>query len=177
MKITVDQITESPRDIRFAEGLGELNRLAESDGSRDFRFPPVVDIALVYYRSGREILFHGELKALVDGCCGRCLKRYALPVEKKFDLILTPEPLPTKGKELSSDELGLSYYASKEIDLSPLIREQVLLALPMRPLCSEDCRGLCAGCGVNLNDESCICPAPVGDPRMAVFRTLKLDHQ
>ncbi|MGH7829255.1 MAG: YceD family protein, partial [Candidatus Binatia bacterium] len=74
-------------------------------------------------------------------------------------------------------EMGLSFYSSNEIDLSPLMREQVLLALPTRPLCDDLCRGLCAGCGVNLNHESCLCPPAPGDPRMAVFRTLKLGQQ
>jgi uncharacterized protein len=57
-----------------------------------------------------------------------------------------------------------------------LIAEQVILALPTQPLCAESCRGLCASCGANLNRESCCCVAPTGDPRMAVFRTLKVGH-
>jgi uncharacterized protein len=57
-----------------------------------------------------------------------------------------------------------------------LIEEQVLLALPTRPLCREDCRGLCSGCGVNLNSEECACdPAAPSDSRMAIFRTLKIN--
>jgi uncharacterized protein len=174
MKIVVDQITESPKDIRFVEGLGELDQLLSAGGNRDFGFPPSLDVTLTYYRSGSEIFFHGAFTAVMDGSCGRCLKRYPFPLEKKFDLVLTPEPASAKGKGLSLDEMGLSYYASNEIDLSPLIREQVLLALPMRPLCEEGCRGLCAGCGVDLNDEQCLCPDPPGDPRMAIFRSLKL---
>ena len=72
--------------------------------------------------------------------------------------------------------MGLSFYASEEIDLSPFIREQVLLALPMCPLCEASCRGLCPSCGINLNDEACVCISPSGDPRMAFFRSLKLDQ-
>jgi uncharacterized protein len=70
--------------------------------------------------------------------------------------------------------LGLSYYSTDEIDLAPLIAEQVILALPTRPLCSEDCRGLCEQCGINLNREACDCFVESGDPRMAIFRTLKV---
>ena len=72
------------------------------------------------------------------------------------------------------EDLGLSYYSTDEIDLAPLIAEQVMLALPTRPLCSDDCRGLCASCGVNWNRETCSCSKATGDPRMAIFRTLKV---
>ena len=71
--------------------------------------------------------------------------------------------------------MGLSFYSEEEINLSPYIREQVLLALPMRPLCDDDCRGLCAGCGADLNYEPCRCVSSVSDPRMALFRTMKLE--
>jgi uncharacterized protein len=72
--------------------------------------------------------------------------------------------------------LGLSYYSGDEINLEPLVREQVLLALPTRPLCAEDCRGLCGGCGMDLNTESCRCSGDTKDPRMAIFRTLRIDR-
>jgi uncharacterized protein len=75
---------------------------------------------------------------------------------------------------LRGDDLGMSYYASDEIDLAPLIGEQVLLALPTRPLCAENCRGLCGQCGANLNRDTCHCAAAGDDPRMALFRTLKV---
>jgi uncharacterized metal-binding protein YceD (DUF177 family) len=89
---------------------------------------------------------------------------------------LSPSPVnPARGaEELNRDDLGLSYYSTEEIDLAPLITEQVILALPTRPLCAEDCRGICGGCGANLNSEACVCPSSAGDPRMAIFRTLKV---
>ena len=174
MKIAVDQVTESPKDIRFLENLEELNRLYAEEGMRDFRFPPFLEVNLVYYRSGREIFFSGWFGAALDGSCARCLEYYSFLVERNFDFVLTPDPLPGKARELNRDEMGLSFYTSKEIDLSPLIREQLLLALPTRPLCDEGCRGLCAGCGVNLNDGPCLCASPADDPRMAFFRALRL---
>jgi uncharacterized protein len=104
------------------------------------------------------------------------LEQYDFPLESRFDFVLAPEAARSHGgaEELSRDELGLSYYSTDEINLTPLIAEQVMLALPTRPLCSEDCRGLCGTCGVNLNRESCSCSEPVGDPRMAIFRNLKV---
>lgn len=175
MKIPVDRIGESPKDIDFAESTDELNSIYGVQGHRDFRFPPSLEVNLVYYRSGQDLFFRGRLGGTVEGTCSRCLKSYFFALEKAFDFVLTPKPLSAKSKELNRDEMGLSFYTAEEINLSPFIKEQVLLALPTRPLCAEGCRGLCMGCGVNLNEESCLCATSEGDPRMAFFRTLKLD--
>lgn len=176
MKISVDAITEVPKDLSFSEEIDDLNLIYKESEVRDFNFPPFLDVKLVFYRSGRDIFFSGRLGTTLHGHCSRCLKSYPFSLEKAFDFILTPEPLPAKSKELNRDEMGLSFYSGEEINLSPFIREQVLLALPMRPLCDEQCRGLCVGCGTNLNHEACRCPSAAGDPRVALFRSLKLDQ-
>ena len=174
MKISVDSIAESPKEIKFAERIEGLNLIGGEDEVRDFCFPASVGVNLVYYRSGQELFFRGSLGGDIEGVCSRCLKRYSFPLEKRFEFILTPEPGSAKSRGLNRDELGLSFYAVEEINLSPYIREQLLLALPMRPLCEDDCRGLCVDCGANLNEESCRCASSSDDPRMAFFRTLKL---
>lgn len=176
MKISVDRITESPQDISFAENVEELNLIWEKSGVRDFRFPPVLDVNMVFYRSGRELFFQGLLAGAIEGNCSRCLESYSFPIEKKFDFVLTPEPLSAKSKELNRDDMGLSFYGGEEINLSPFIREQALLALPTRPLCEDGCRGLCVRCGANLNESPCCCSSLPGDPRMTLFRALKLDQ-
>jgi uncharacterized protein len=104
------------------------------------------------------------------------LAEFNFSLDKTFDMVLTPEPKRSVhgAAELHRDELGLSYYSSEEIELAPLIAEQILLALPTRPLCSDNCRGLCGKCGANLNSEPCSCAEAHGDPRMALFRTLKV---
>ena len=175
MKILVSQITETPKELSFTEGTGELNRLY-GDEAKDFRFPPLLDASVVYYRSGSELFFHGRVGAAIEGYCSRCLKGYSFPLDKEFDFALTPDTRSPKSRELNPGELGLSFYSGEEIDLAPLMREQVLLALPTRPLCREDCRGLCSSCGVDLNEDSCGCSAPRIDPRMAFFRDMKLQQ-
>ena len=74
--------------------------------------------------------------------------------------------------ELHENDLEFSYYENDELDTDQLIREQLELALPARVLCREDCRGLCAQCGTNLNLETCQCTAPV-DPRWQALAELK----
>jgi uncharacterized protein len=175
MKIFVSQIAEEPKELSFTESTEELNRLY-SEAAGDFRFPEHLDARVAHYRSGAELFFHGTVGGTVEGHCSRCLKSYSFPLEKEFDFVLAPDARSTKSKELNQDELGLSFYSGEEINLAPLIREQVLLALPTRPLCDEDCRGLCPECGKDLNEDLCRCSSAQGDPRMAIFRDMKLQQ-
>jgi uncharacterized protein len=157
MKISVDEIPQSPKEVKFSESIEELNEV---------------------YRRGdnRDIFFTGTFEGEFTGCCSRCLESYSFKLDKEFEFVLTPDPSTSdrRAEELHRDDLGLSYYAADEINLKPLIAEQVMLALPTRPLCSENCRGLCGNCGSNLNKETCSCAAERSDPRMAIFRTLKV---
>jgi uncharacterized protein len=153
--------------------MDELNRLC--DDTQDYRFSTPLSVNLEYYRSGRDLLFEGWFEGTVEGLCSRCLDSCALTLEKRFDFVLTPELRKSdKSKELNSEEMGLSTYRDTEIDLTPYIREQVLLALPLRPLCKERCRGLCQSCGANLNDEPCRCPPPKESGDGGVFRSLRV---
>jgi uncharacterized protein len=176
MKIPVDEIPQSPKEIAFSEKIEELNEIYRRSKNPDFGFPPSLDVDLTYYRSGAELFFDGNFRGQFTGYCGRCLEQYSFTLDQDFVFVLTPEPARSErgAEELRGGELGLSYYSGDEIDLTPLIIEQVMLALPTRPLCAEDCRGLCEGCGANLNRETCDCAAASGDPRMAIFRTLKV---
>jgi uncharacterized protein len=176
MKIPVDDITESAKEIRFAERIDGLNDLYKNSQFRDFSFPPFLEVDLVYYRSGQEIFFTGSLGGMLEGSCSRCLRSYSFLLNKAFDFVLTPDPAKSgrKIEELKREDLGLSYYSTEEIKLAPLIKEQVMLALPTRPLCHENCRGLCGSCGVDLNKDTCDCTSTTADPRMAIFRTLRV---
>jgi uncharacterized protein len=178
MKIPIDEIPESPKEIEFSASINELNETYAKGQAREFRFPPAVDVDLVCYRSGRELFFRGGFRGSIDSTCSRCLKDFSLPVKHDFDIVLTPKPSEAVAstEELRPEDLGLSYYSGDEINLEPLVREQVLLALPTRSLCAEDCRGLCGGCGVDLNTEDCRCSGDAEDPRMAIFRTLRIDR-
>ena len=135
-----------------------------------------MEVELRYYRAAADLFFDGRISGELRAVCGRCAEDYLFRMDQPFEFVLIPDPAKAerKAEELHRDDLGLSYYTGDEIDLAPLIAEQVILALPTQPLCAENCRGLCASCGTNLNRESCSCASPKGDPRMAVFRTLKV---
>ena len=78
------------------------------------------------------------------------------------------------GGSFSADEADQVAYTGKELDLGPVVREQILLALPMDALCTEDCKGLCQVCGGNLNEKECSCDRHVPDPRWAKLKNIKL---
>jgi uncharacterized protein len=175
MKISVAQIAETSKELSFAEGTDELNRLY-TGAAVDFRFPQKLDVRVTYSRSGTDLFFRGRIGGGIVGHCSRCLKDYSFSLEKEFDFVLVLDTPSAKSRELNPEELGLSFYSGEDIDLTPLIREQVLLSLPTRPLCGEDCRGLCPACGVDLNEDACRCSSSQSDPRMAFFRDIKLQQ-
>jgi uncharacterized protein len=171
MKIAIDDIKESPKELSYTEEVEELNeRLAR--GVRDYRVPTGLAVDVTYYRSGLDVFFHGTLHGTVLGTCARCLEEYAFGLDHPFVFVLAPRVVATPATKLTPDDMALSYYEGDEIDLRPLVDEQMILALPTRPLCGEGCRGLCSRCGANLNAGPCGCPAAPSDPRLAVLHTL-----
>lgn len=86
--------------------------------------------------------------------------------------VAAPDADAELGMELADDDLDLYSYDNEEIDLTPLFRDQVVLAVPFAPLCKEDCKGLCPQCGADRNLEPCDCKPPV-DPRWAALQNLK----
>jgi uncharacterized protein len=176
MKISIDEIPQSPKEIAFSESVEGLNKIYSQTSVREFGFPASLEVELRYSRAAADLFFDGRLRGQFRGVCGRCAEEFMFNLDQPFEFVLIPDPAKAgrKAEELHRDDLALSGYSGDEVDLSPLIAEQVILALPTRPLCDESCRGLCGACGINLNRETCACAAPTGDPRMAVFRTLKL---
>ncbi len=175
MKLNVHDIEEGAKRLVFEEPTEELNELLVHGEVHDFDFPPKVGVRLEYYRAGQELFFLGHISGDVVGHCGRCLEEYTFPMQTDFNVVLVPKTAEAQSEmELSDDELDLSVYEGDQIDLAPLLQEQVILALPTRPLCADNCKGLCSGCGVNLNVEPCRCKVAVGDPRLAVLRNIKV---
>jgi uncharacterized protein len=96
----------------------------------------------------------GRLQARLQVMCGRCLEPFTLPVDTQVELTYVPHPAQAASEEeveLSQDDLTTAFYRDQTLDLGEMVREQFYLALPMSPLCREDCKGLCPRCGTNLN--------------------------
>jgi len=173
VKIKVRDVEAAVKELRCEEPTQELTQLLASPAP-DFRMPAAVSVQLSYYRGGSDLFFQGRIEGEVTGRCARCLEEYAFTLATDFALVCSPHREGRGRAVEEEDDADLTYYEGDEIDLSPLLREQILLALPTRPLCREDCAGLCPHCGVNRTTTSCECQADRGDPRLAVLRTLKV---
>jgi uncharacterized protein len=172
MKIALDDIKATPKELSYREDVDELN-VRLSRGTQDYRLPAALGVDLEYYRAGLELFFEGALRGDVVGTCARCLDEYTFALDQAFRFVLTPRAAAAdEPAALSADDLMLSYYEGDEVDLTPLVYEQAILALPTRPLCREGCEGLCPRCGANRNQGACGCPATTPDPRLAVLHTL-----
>ncbi len=127
-------------------------------------------------KHGQDVLVRGSLSGQLEQACSRCLEPFTAPAAIEFDLLLVPGPpgASLEDEELTSSDLDLDYYTDETIDLESLLREQIILMLPLKPLCNEACKGLCPHCGANLNREACTCPAENVDSPFAHLAKLKI---
>ena len=176
MKIPLQDILAVPTELDYAEPVEGLNASLHKGGTQDFEFVEPLDVHVEFYRARLDLFFDGTVQGMAAATCARCLERRPYELDQDFSIILTPETRLKGEIELAPGDLTQSFYSGTEIDLTPLVYEQVLLALPTRPLCAEECRGLCPQCGVNLNTGQCACTTDSGDPRLAVLRSLKIDR-
>lgn len=143
---------EALRDEFTVEGEAELSLDVEKDGAQ-------------YHLVGR-------LKALLTLPCSRCLEPMTCPVDVPVDVRYSP--LAVEGDrtehEIGSEDLTVAFFEGEQIDLGELVREQLYLAVPMKPLCKPACEGLCTECGANRNVVACSCEHRWVDPR---FEALK----
>jgi len=117
----------------------------------------------------------GGFTTKVEFACARCLEPIARDVAKDFDLLYRPQGSDAGKEELSvtAVEAEVGYYQGEGLQLEDVLREQVLLALPLKAICRDDCRGLCPHCGKNLNLEQCDCAEPVEDPRWSALKDIR----
>jgi len=143
-----------------------LSNIVESG----LEFPLGFEGAITLITSGNDIFVSGMIQLLVIRECGRCLERFETMMDVPFSYVIARAHIEEKEHELSVDELEQSFLHGEEVDIAQIIEEQVALALPMQPLCSETCKGLCPKCGSNLNKDQCECNRDVVDVR---FEKLK----
>jgi len=130
--------------------------------------------SLTVTNSGRLLLVEGQFSGEVELPCSRCAEPFVSRVDavisEQFS-VLGPELAP-EHETIEMEEPEAAAYKDKELDLTELLRQQMLVSLPMRPLCREDCRGLCPTCGANLNTEQCGCPVEVPETPFAKLESL-----
>lgn len=123
----------------------------------------------------RDIRLRGRLSAALELQCARCLEPVRQDVNRQFELLYRPLGTDAGRDELSvtDAEAEIGYYQGEGILLEDVLREQVLLALPLKTVCQENCKGLCPLCGKNLNQEQCSCKVPAEDPRWEALKDIR----
>ena len=128
----------------------------------------------------KDIRLRGRLSTKLELQCARCLEPVRQDVKREFELLYRPLGADAGRDELSvtDAEAEIGYYQGEGLQLEDVLREQVLLALPLRVVCREDCKGLCPQCGKNLNQEQCSCSKEQEDPRWAALKDVRsrLEH-
>ncbi len=114
-----------------------------------------------------DIRLRAEYTGALEVLCARCVEPVPVPIAGEFDLIFRPQEADAETGEraITIDETEIGYYETSGLLLEDVVREQVLLSLPARTLCTSDCKGLCPRCGQNLNSASCTCESTAVDPR------------
>ncbi len=168
VKLLVDRLSATPKRLSFESdeawwhsATTRLRELAEG-GVPPFRF------SLKAYHMSEDLYLEGEAQGGADLGCARCLERYRHAFREPFRLVLEPAGarIPAEPEAAAAlardglclgDEIEAGWFRGSEIDLGPFFLEVIALALPVQPLCREDCRGLCPHCGVDRNQVSCGC--------------------
>ncbi|MCY1021824.1 YceD family protein [Pyxidicoccus sp. MSG2] len=200
MLVKIEQIKETGLQLNEPIGLnllGEALGGGESGEDTGFRAagPSTLKASLRKVSGG--VLLEGQFTATVTSQCKRCLGDVEMKVPVSFTLNLVPKALVhgddylkddeslMEKKERSQGETGGSFelddadqevFDGKVIDLDPIVREQLILALPLTTVCREDCKGLCPQCGINRNDATCSCETKPVDPRLAPLKNIKLGN-
>ncbi len=157
---------------------------AFADLKEDFQVAGPTRLTGTVKRAGTVVTLDGRVTSALSVPCSRCLEAFEVPVDATFETRLVPpgEFAKVTAQSVDSGEIeggvdgpvvGLAEYRDEAIDLDEVVREQFFLALPMKPLCREECLGLCPVCGTNRNREQCGCKQEWVDPRLAALANFK----
>ena len=163
-------------DLALAPGMVDLGEEAEQVG--DLATSGLAEV-LHEHRGPKDIVadirLRGQFAGRFQVPCARCVEPVEIPLESDFDLIFRPvvaDSEPTE-RSITPPETEIGYYQKDSLLLEDVLREQVLLSLPVRTLCKPDCKGLCPRCGQNRNSQACSCDEGPSDPRWEALADLR----
>lgn len=177
MIITLQQLEKEPVLFKEAVEAGSIDFGPDLEQRGAMAAEGRADL-IEEHHGPRHIVSDIRLRAVYGGQfavpCARCLELVEHRVEGEFDLIFRPPDGNTEGHEhsITDAEAEIGYYQKDSLILEDVLREQVILSLPAKTLCREDCKGLCPRCGRNLNSETCTCETVPSDPRWEALSEL-----
>ncbi|MFQ6069577.1 MAG: DUF177 domain-containing protein [Candidatus Aminicenantales bacterium] len=155
------------RDFEFSS-----NELVEE--SAVFLLPVHTEVKVK--KIGEEVFIKGNLHTSLNLICSRCMMPYKFQVDLNFDLVYLPEELDALKEELEESDMENFFYRDQRIDLREVVLEQLNLSFPLKPLCAEDCQGICPVCGKNQKIGRCDCSVEEKDPRLQKLKSLIKDR-
>ena len=178
MRVHLDAIKDTGLQLEFELHPSEDEGLAAVEASGEATFVGPIRVAMELTVVSDSVRVRGRVAARLRLACGRCLTAFEQDLEREFSCTYAPLPPERRHREpgdleLTADDVGLLFFDGDTIDTCDAVREEVMAALPLRPLCREDCRGLCPHCGTDLNTGACACTGERVDPRLAVLAQLK----
>ncbi|MBE0595812.1 MAG: DUF177 domain-containing protein [Desulfuromonadales bacterium] len=183
MQIRVDQIKEGGLFLSFEEQVADFPALSVVDGDEVVFLAPL-QISLRAIHVHGLVQIEGRAETEVRLVCGRCLKEFETPLVIPFSLTFSrdlPEAAADseeeEGIEISAEEMGLIPFQGEAIDLREALQDQLVMGLPIRPLCQETCPGLCPQCGADLTLGDCGCERPTTVNRFDVLKNFKVDKE
>lgn len=170
MKIHVKDIPDEGSEIKLKSPIEDF----DLSGDEIILKEPIT-LKLNVYKAGSKVIIKGIIQTLVELECSRCLEEFFCHIDEDFTITFLPESERPKDPdlELDSRDLDISFYDGETIDLTKLVKEQIILSVPMNPVCRVNCRGLCPECGENLNEKRCACSSMRGDMRWSKLKDSK----
>ena len=163
---------------RYRQAVGSFSRTFQpqevADEADPYRIVAPVVLEFEIHKDKDKFRLVGRVQTRLELACSRCVEPFGLAVDAPFDIRYLPasDVSTEPEREVEDEDLETSFYRNDQIDLNELMREQFYLTLPMKPLCREECRGLCTRCGTNLNTGTCDCAPVWEDSRLAALKGL-----
>lgn len=181
MLIHIDNIPEEGLTLELEEPATAFPVLANMEREKEAVFCKPVRIRLHVATIEGMVNVSGTIDTKAIFHCSRCLDECETSIESSFELTYVKELPDIEGDEddieVSPEEMGLILYTGDTIDLREAVQQEVIMALPFRPLCEPECKGLCPRCGANLNRDACDCHTTDFSLKFAALKNFKVDKK
>ena len=171
MFIEIEGLKPEPLQVHHVFPVAEIKFIHEDAALSE---PVAADFVLRHKE--RDLFVDGTVETAIRFRCSRCARDFSRPFSARFDLSYLPQPKWTNADgeiELKYEDMGVAYYDGIALDVNLMVLEQIELAMPMKFVCRDDCKGLCYRCGADLNEGTCLCKKEETDSRLSVLLEFK----